>query len=170
MAAILQIGLAYGLVLSVLFSAVIVVSLHVNPLIWAGDMPPALRALYPPPDARTRRHKRLFAVLMFLPMIVLIALAVARVGRLRTGAPGFADLFLVVAVVGMVVNLVDLLVLDWLWVETFKPRGFLPPGVDGPVDFGGRGYHFVAFLKGIAGILVMAAVAGGLATLAYRLF
>ncbi len=83
--------------------------------------------------------------------------------RLAGGALTFADAAIATFIILMTFNLVDLLLLDWLLVETIRPRFITIPGVDMPNMFGGYAYHFRGFLIGtglcLAASLVIAAVA-----------
>ena len=79
----------------------------------------------------------------------------------REGTPSFGTLlshFLGV----FFLNLVDLVVIDWLVLLVMRPR-FLSrlsvPGLSYEETVGGYSYHFVAFLKGLGVITVLALIA-----------
>jgi hypothetical protein len=61
----------------------------------------------------------------------------------------------------MVFNLVDLLVLDWLIFVTIQPRIIVLPGTEGMEGYRDYGFHFRAFLKGVAGSLIAGLIVAG---------
>ncbi len=51
----------------------------------------------------------------------------------------------------LVFNAVDLLILDRLVFVTLRPKIVVLPGTEGAGGYGDYGFHFRAFLKGLAG-------------------
>lgn len=98
-----------------------------------------------------------FAALFGVVVAALLAL------RRLAGALTFADAAVSTFIILMTFNLVDLLLLDWLLVETIRPGFIAIPGVDVPTMYGGYAHHFRGFLIGtglsLAAAIVLAAVA-----------
>lgn len=98
-----------------------------------------------------------FAALFGVVVAALLAL------RRLAGALTFADAAVSTFIILMTFNLVDLLLIDWLLVETIRPGFIAIPGVDVPTMYGGYAHHFRGFLIGtglsLAAAIVLAAVA-----------
>jgi len=63
----------------------------------------------------------------------------------------------------LVFSAVDLLILDWLVFVTLRPKIVVLPGTEGAKGYGDYGFHFRAFLKGLAGSLIGSLVIAGMA-------
>ncbi len=64
----------------------------------------------------------------------------------------------------LVFNAVDLLLVDWLIFVTLRPKVVVLPGTEGAEGYGDYGFHFRAFLKGLAGSLIGSLIVAVLAT------
>ncbi|HWQ13728.1 MAG TPA: hypothetical protein VNL77_13070 [Roseiflexaceae bacterium] len=166
---IVQHSLIYGGILSAVMSILIIASLYLRPQIWVGDAPSDIQAAAGPMSAGDRRLKRVlgFATLLFVGGILTHAiLGIAeRAGR----PPAFLDIALTSFLIIQVFNVVDLLLIDWLLVVTLQPRFVMLPGTEHMPGYRDYGFHFRAFLKGVAGSLVasivIAAITVGIAQL-----
>ena len=159
-----QHSLFYGAILSALLTALIVGTLYWRPMMWIGDAPKEVQAAAPPPSESDHRAKKLAGVLLFAIIAVVFGASVLGLRRLAGGELGFADAFVSTFIVFMTFNLVDLVLIDWLLVETWRPRFISFPGAEGMNLFGGYAYHFRGFLIGTAvycllGSLIIAAIA-----------
>jgi hypothetical protein len=150
----LQHGLLYGAILSVLLSVLIVGSLYWRPMIWIGDAPKEVRAVAPPPTSADRRAKSILGVAFIAVLLGVIAKALLALRNLSGGALTFSDAFLVTFIIFETFNLVDLLIIDWLIVEWWRPSFITFPGAEGMNFFGGYGYHFRGFLIGTVMVLL----------------
>jgi hypothetical protein len=150
----LQHGLLYGAILSVLLSVLIVGSLYWRPMIWIGDAPKEVRAVAPPPTAADRRAKLILGVVFIAVLLGVIAKALLGLRNLSSGALTFSDAFLVTFIIFETFNLVDLLIIDWLIVEWWRPSFITFPGAEGMNFFGGYVYHFRGFLIGTVMVLL----------------
>ena len=161
--AILQHGLFYGAILSVLLSVLIVGSLYWRPMIWIGDAPKEVQAVALSPSAADRRAKLLLSLLFFGVLLGVIVVALVTLRDLGGGMLAFSDAFLATFILFETFNLVDLLIIDWLIVEWWRPGFITFPGAEGMDFFGGYAYHFRGFLIGtvfgLVGSLVVAAAA-----------
>lgn len=160
---LLRTGLGYGMLLSLLLVALMLVSVLVNPEIWVNDYPPEIRSRYGPVSERTRGQRRVFAILFMLVLAGVVALFLQRLYQAERLTFGYV--FLGTWTVLMVFNLFDLLVLDWLIFVRIRPAFIVLPGTEGMSAYGDTGFHFRGFLIGsvmtfavsllIAGITVL---------------
>jgi hypothetical protein len=156
-----------GVVLCAALGVVILGSLAYNPRLWLNDAPPRTRALAAPLNGRERRDRNVVGVLFLLALVGATAWSAARLIRLHGATLSFATAFRHYLGVFFLFNLFDLLVIDWLVLLVLRPA-FLSrlsaPGLTYEETVGGYGYHFIAFLKGMAFILALSLLA---ATVAY---
>jgi hypothetical protein len=67
-------------------------------------------------------------------------------------------------VVLVVFSAVDPLILERLVFVTLRPNIVVLPGTEGAEGYGDYGFHFRAFLKGLAGPLIGSLIVAGMAT------
>jgi hypothetical protein len=157
---LLQHSLLYGAILSAALSALIVASLYWRPMIWIGDATPEAQAAAPPLSAADRRIKGVVGALFFMVLFGVVIASLLALRELAGGALTFADAAVSIFIILMTFNLVDLLLLDWLLVETWRPAFITFPGMEtleGVNVFGGYAHHFRGFLIG-TGLSLTAAV------------
>ncbi len=158
-------ALVFGGLISAWMVAVIILSLRWNPEIWVNDYPPEIRAALPPKSERARRQTLWVSIPTFVVLIGLLAWLVNRLYAVAGGFPGFGEVALALWIALQTFNLVDLLLVDWLLVETWRPAFVYMPGAERFADQRFYGFHFRAFLKGFVGItalsLMVAAILWG---------
>lgn len=142
-------SLFYGTILSVFSAGVLLLSAWLNPESMVDDYPPDIREQHGPMSATARRHKKLVSLPFGLILIGLLALSNMRLSEIT-----FFTVFVNTAVMLMLFNLVDLLLLDWLLFNTIRPRFMVLPGTEGMPGYSDYGFHFRQFLKGTAGGLI----------------
>ena len=159
-------GLGYGVLLSLVLTAVMLLSIVISPDMWVGDYPPDIREKYGPMSERGRRYRPLVAVLFFGAMIVVMVLAFKALIANSPSAPGFLEYFITGFLVLMVFNAYDLLVLDWLLFMTIQPKAIVLPGTEGMAGYKDFRFHARGFLIGIGfsgiGAAILSAAAFGL--------
>ena len=160
---LLQHGLLYGAILSVLMVLAFVGLAYLNPEIWLPDYPPDIRERFGPMSERAKRQRRLLGIPVLLLAAGVLLLSSVRLAQIG-GEPAFFSVFCGTFVVLLVFNAVDLLILDWLVFVTLRPKIVVLPGTEGAEGYGDYGFHFRAFLKGLAGSLVGSIVVAGMAT------
>jgi hypothetical protein len=165
---ILQNGLLYGLLLSILLGLTILISFSINPEIWVGDYPPDIKARFTPVRSDTKRHKRLASLAFLIFLVGVIALSILQLDRLL-GSLTFWVVFLSAFITLLVFNTFDLLVLDWLIFNTLQPKMIILPGTQGMAGYKDYAFHFRGFLIGLVFCLVGALVSAGIAMLVYLL-
>jgi hypothetical protein len=166
----LQQALTDGLILSVLLSALVVVTLRWNAESWLGDYPPDIREAFGPMSAEARRVKLVGGIAFLVFIAAVLVRGLVELSRASGGELTFLDAFVYTFIVGQVFNLIDLLVLDWLWFVTLSPAFIILPGTEGMAGYKDYGFHFRAFLVGLAGGTVFSAVVAAIAVGLSRVF
>jgi hypothetical protein len=153
--------LIYGSILSVMASAIILISLYLNPRLWLQDYPKEIQQKVSP---KTKKEKRqsLYWGIPFL--IILFAIPFFSAWTLRNEDPSsrsFLSLFLTAFGVGMFFNIVDLLIIDFLVVCLWRPRFLVLHGTEGMKAYRDYFHHFRAFMVGtvvslLVGVIIAA--------------
>lgn len=154
-------GLLYGGLLSALLSIMIVVSLWVNPEMWLHDAPKEVQEKHGPMSAKARQQRAIFGIPFFAVVIGVPWWALYQLPNV-TGQPyTFGTIFTTLIVMFMLFNLVDLVVIDWLIVERWRPS-FLRRGRLGAL-MTKRYYlfHFTGFCKGSVGLTLVSLLIAG---------
>jgi hypothetical protein len=159
---LVQHGILYGALLSVLMVLSFVGAAYLNPEIWLPDYPPDIRERFGPMSERAKRQRRLVGIPVFLLLAGVLAFSSVRLAQIGGGSV-FVSVFVGTFVVLLVFNAVDLLILDWLVFVTLRPRIVVLPGTEGAEGYGDYWFHFRAFLKGLVGSLVGSLVFAGMA-------
>jgi hypothetical protein len=162
--------LLYGLGLSLVLTVMMVVSGSIAPDMFVGDYPPDIQQKYGPMSARAARLRPYSAVLFFLAVLIVPILGLFAL-RAQSGNVPFIPALLFSGGVLLVFNTYDLIILDWLFFCTLRPRLMVLPGTEGMAGYRDYHFHFIGFLKGLgfstAGALLIAVlwlVAQGLST------
>lgn len=142
-------------------SAIVVASLRLNAETWLDDYPPDIREAFGAMSEKARRQRIPFAILFGSLLLAAVAFGLGWLFS-ADGAPGSGHVFVYFFVVFTTFNLIDLILLDWLWFVRFQPDFVVLPGTRGLAGYADYSFHFRAFLKGVAGTIVVALlVAGG---------
>lgn len=150
---VLRHGLVYGAILSAVMSLSFLGLAYLNPEVWTADYPPDIREKFGPMSERAKKQRRLAGVPVFLLLFGILVLSAVELARIDGGST-FLAVFLGAFVVLLVFNVVDLLILDWLIFVTIRPEFVVLPGTEGMQGYRDYGFHFRAFLKGVAGSLI----------------
>lgn len=159
---LLQHGVLYGAILSLLMVLAFLGAAYLNPEIWLTDYPPDIKERFGPMSERAKMQRRLVGIPVFLLLMGLLVLSSIRLAQIGSESV-FFSVFLGTLVVLLVFNAVDLLILDWLVFATLRPRIVVLPGTEGAEGYGDYGFHFRAFLKGLAGSFIGSLVVAGIA-------
>ena len=162
-----QTGLLYGIVFSLLFSALLLVMIRINPEMMLNDYPPEIKARYGPAGEKTKQQRKPFVILFFLIVFGVPLLSIMRLDQMIAGVPSFLEIFINIFTLFLVFNIVDLLILDWLIFCAITPRFIVLPGTEGMAAYKDYGFHFRGFLIGCVICLVSALVFASLASLIY---
>jgi hypothetical protein len=156
-------GLWYGIVVSLMMTAMIVITFRINPEMWVHDAPPAIRNRYGAVSEKSRRQAKLVALPLFVLLFGVLGYSIFGLYQMAGSSPGFWMIAFSLFVTMQTFNVVDLLLIDWLVVATLKPKALMIPGTEDWPGYDDYGFYFQGFLKGFVGIsiasLVIAAVA-----------
>lgn len=155
-----------GALLTLVMSALLLISFLVNPRIWLQDYPEALRKLAPPLTTMEKRQRLVFAV-PFLLGFLLIPFLAARAYLAWAGESAtFFSLYLHVFVILNLFNLFDAVAIDWLFLGVMHPKFALIPEAWGRMDLLLDVHKGVRdWLKGIVFCTVFALIITGAALL-----
>jgi hypothetical protein len=159
---LIQLGLLWGTVFGVVFSIAMLLIGRVNAEMILNDYPPDIRAKYGPMSAQTRRQANLASLPLLLALGLILILGL---GQLRSisGELTFLNTFVVSTTIFQMWNLIDLILLDWLLLMTFKPRFMILPGTEGMSGYRDYRFHFRKFLNGIVFTLILGAIVTAIA-------
>lgn len=163
---VLQNGLLYGLLISLLLGLTILISFSINPEIWIGDYPPDIKAAFTPVRSDTKRHKRIASLAFLIFLVGVLILSITELSRLP-GEPSFWAIFLSAFTTLLVFNIFDLLLLDWLIFNTIQPKMIILPGTEGLAGYKDYAFHFRGFLIGVVFCLIGALISAGIAAMVY---
>ena len=122
-----------------------------------GDIPPDIYAAVPPKTERERRLSRLVSLPILLAMFGLPLYSTYSFAWQNPGA-SYGLIFTHLFLVSLIVNLADLVILDWLILNTLTPSFFIYEGTEGFAGYKDYGFHLGQHL--IALPFVTLAVAG----------
>ena len=150
-----------ALITSVVFTLSIGAILWYNPRLMLHDFPKDIQALVPP---KTATEKRLSQILFVPVMVLFIGLPLYQVLALKASSGGVLPLwtaFVYAYGIFFLVNLWDLVVMDWIGMRLFvNPQKPPFPGSEGAAGWRDDAFHFRGFLKGcVIGLVMMLPVA-----------
>jgi hypothetical protein len=150
--------IAFGLAACVFLVVWLLLLGRTNPRIMLQDYPRDVQAAVPPKTAHERRQTVYWAIPLFL---VFLGFPVA--AALTAEAAGGDVLTMAVCAfgVGVVINLFDLLILDWLMFCAWTPSFVVLPGTEGMAGYKDYGPHFRGFLTGIGISSVVSVIIAG---------
>ena len=151
--------LLYGLVFSLGFAFLVIGGLYLNPRLMLASYPAEVQAQQSPLTPAEKRQQIVFGILVWGyalgGLLYFNTELTARIGQ-----AAFLPLFLGTYLVFEIVNLFDLLIIDYWLLLVLKPKRLFIPGALALVQEQGFGFHFKGFLKGsVLGIVISAAIA-----------
>jgi hypothetical protein len=154
-----------GAILTAAFTALVLYIVIFKPRLFLnkGDLPADIMAAVPPKTAVERRQ----ALLMGVPLFAILiggTLYSTYTFALQGGA-GFLPLYLHALAIILMINVFDLVVIDWLVLNTITPRWAVFPGTEGFAGYKDYGFHGRAHLKALPMQLLGAALAAGIVLL-----
>jgi hypothetical protein len=123
-----------------------------------ASYPKEVQAQQPPLTSSEKKQQIGLGILLW--GYILVGLFFSNIQLARSGQTAFLPLFLNTYLVYEIVNLFDLLVIDYLVLLVLKPPSLFIPGTIDLVQDQGFVFHFQGFLKGsVVGAVISAAVA-----------
>ena len=154
-----------GALLSVLSSLFIFGILLLNPRLFLQDYPDEIQDWVPPKSEQEKRHSLLLGIPFLLLLFTVPFFSTLTLKRQFGGELDYLYLSLIAFGVGFILNLVDLLVLDWLIFCFFTPSFLVIPGSEGMKVYKDYGYHFRGFLIGTVISIATGLTIGGIVML-----
>jgi hypothetical protein len=169
----LQNGFLFGIILSVYFTAGLVLIGRVNPVILLNDYPPDIQRRYRElrGEAEVETIRRRGAGLRLPFILGVLGILVMSVVRLQAlvGPPTYSLTAFSLFATVMTFNLYDLLVLDWFWFVNFTPKFAVLTGTEGMAGYRNYRWHFRGFVIGCLLSVIVAIVGAGYVELAQLL-
>lgn len=153
-----------GLMLSAAFSVFVVSSLLINFRLWIQDLPPDIRSMVPPKTAEEKRKTVWLAIPLFVLVIggPVVSIVMTQASDFNYSYPAA---WLHAYLLWQVVNVWDLVVIDWIGSLFVNPAKPPIPGTEGAKGYRDYRFHFVGFLKGSAMGIATSALSAGIAIL-----
>lgn len=117
-----------------------------------------------PPRTEAEKRQSLWAAIP-LAVILLGWVLYSTHSFAQQGGAGFWALFLHALVLILAVSTFDLVVIDWLLLNTFTPKAFVYPGTEGFAGYKDYAFHGRAHLRALPGQVMFAAIAAGVVSL-----
>lgn len=152
----------YGLLASLLLSAVILTMVRINPRLMLRSYPKDVKAAVPPATEREKRQTLLWAIPFW---IVLLGFPTTAALTVKAANQGFLLVFLCAFGVMSLTNLVDWLILDWLIFCTITPKFAILPGTEGLAGYKNYAMHFRGFVIGTALSAIVSLIIAGMVSL-----
>lgn len=159
---LIQHGFLWGLVFGGLFCIATLILGRIDAKMLLNDYPPDIRAKIGPMSPETRKKANIASMPLLILLLWVIVTAISQV-RQSNGELTFIDTFIVALLIFQIWNLLDLLVLDWLILMTFRPRFMILPGTEGLAGYQDYRFHLRKFINGIALTLLLSVVIAGMA-------
>jgi len=155
---LLTMTIAFGLAACALLVVWLFLLGRTNPRIMLQDYPRDVQAAVPPKTAQERRQTIYWAIPLFL---VFLGFPLAAALTAEAAGADVLTIALCALGVGVVINLFDLLILDWLMFCTWTPSFVVLPGTEGMAGYKDYGLHFRGFLTGIVISAALSALIAG---------
>ncbi|TVX93196.1 nitroreductase [Paenibacillus agilis] len=133
-----------GLLLSVIFLAIVLLSLYYNPRLWLQDFPKDIQQMTLPKTKQEKRQTIFLTMLIFILFLSPFFTSLYIDNDQIALWPAFLHFFFIFTIV----SLVDLVILDWLIICFFTPSFLIVPGSHGAKGYKDYWFHLVGALKG----------------------
>lgn len=140
---------------SVLFVIIVLTSLAYNPRLWIQDFPEGVQAEMEPLSWGEQIARVLVAVLLLVVVVGIPVLSVLSVKSAR-GAITILEAFLHIWLIFMVVNLVDLVIIDWMIGIWWQPGFLSSPEIEPVRHHNTYRFHLIEHLKGTVMLTLLA--------------
>lgn len=154
-----QLLLTDGIILTIIFSVFVIGSLLWKPRLWMHDFPADIQAMMPPKTDSEKHQTILLAIPFFILLFGGLGFTAIRYG---TGN-GLLAMALHIYLVWELVNLFDLVVLDWGGMMLIDPQNPPLAGTAGAKGYRDFTFHLIGFIKGsVMGIVFALIIAGAI--------
>jgi len=139
-------------------AATVFSSLYVNPMIWVQDAPPDIREKAGPKNKETKWQTILFAIPFMLILFGGVVRSNLQLKRQRGGNLPFKLAFWQAYGLLLYFWLFDLVIIDWLWLVTFKPSFAIIPGTEGMAGYDDYAFHLRTSWPALPGMIIPALI------------
>lgn len=139
-------------------AAVIVSSLYVNPMMWVQDAPPDIREKAGPKNKKTKWQTMLFGIPFMLILFGGVVRSNLQLKRQLGGKLPFKLAFWQAYGLLLYFWLFDLVIIDWLWLVTFKPSFVIIPGTEGMAGYDDYAFHLRVSWPALPGMIIPALI------------
>lgn len=160
-------ALGFGLTLSVILGALLLVVVRVNPEIMLNDYPPDIKARWGPMTERTKRQRTLVAGIFLVAILVVVVWSLETLPAFVARDLTFGSAFAYFAILFGTFNVFDLLVIDCGLVY-WQPRFVVLPGTEGMAGYRDYRFHFRGFLIGIPIVAIVSALCAAVVSIIFR--
>jgi hypothetical protein len=153
-----------GGILTLIFTGMLVLALTSNKryFLVPKNYPADIIAAVPPQTDQEKRNGRL----LILPFFALLfGFLLWSTYWLAEAGAGFVQLFLHVFVIAFMPFIIDLVIFDWLILNTWTPAWVVFPGTEGFAGYKDYMFHARAHLRGLVGLIIVSALIAGIFTL-----
>ena len=158
--------LKYGMILSLLFTTVVLLSYLIEPLIWVTDFPKEVQEkIGEIPPELIPVSLGIFFLLMGICLVLPIRMN-KEIFRDKEDLRSYWNLLINAFLLLNFMNLWDAVVVDVLIFDTIRPDFMMIKGAEEYIEeHVTTGFHFMAFLKGQPWMLGLAAISAGISML-----
>jgi len=155
-----------GGLLTAVFLALVLVVGYFKPRLFVNkeDLPADILAAVPPKTEAEKRQSKLLAMPIFA--ILIGGMLVSTYTFYAQSGAGFLPLFLHALAIILIITVSDLVLVDWLLLNTITPKWVVFPGTEGFAGYKDYGFHLRAHLRALPAQVLGAAVTAGLVLLA----
>ncbi|MFN8421803.1 MAG: hypothetical protein U0528_21540, partial [Anaerolineae bacterium] len=141
-------------------------SLYWNPRLWIKDLPPEIRKNVAPLTKQENGQRTVFSLAFMLVMLGLPVWLLAQLKAQNSAVLSFGEAYLYAFSLLMAFNLIDALVIDFLFLTVLHPQRVLVQGAEGMQHIlRDPMFHIAGFLKGVVFCAVVAVIFAGLTAL-----
>ena len=160
-------ALGFGLALSVILGALLLVVVRANAEIMLNDYPPDIRAKWGPMTQRTKRQRAFVSAIFLIAIVAVVAWSLETLPAFVARDMTFGSAFAYFAIMFGTFNVFDWLVIDCGLVY-WQPQFLVLPGTEGMAGYRNYWFHFRGFLIGIPLVLIGSAIAAGIVSIILR--
>lgn len=148
-----------AVVMGLLFVAIVLVSLAYHPRLWIQDFPAPIQEEMEPLSRGERIGRVILAILL---LIVVVGIPVASTLNIKSSRGNITILegFLHIWLLFMVINLIDLVIVDWTIGVWWQPDFLSTPEINPLLHHNTYRFHFVEHLKGTVMLTLLALLLG----------
>jgi hypothetical protein len=161
---IVQHSIFYGAILAFSVCALFLIGAYLNPEVMLQGYPPEIKRRYGEGSAAAKRQRVWLSIPVSITLFGALILAIAQLPPASNGVASYLAITLCVFIMLFTLNVVDLVVNDWLIFNTLRPKFIILPGTEGMAGYGDYGFHFKQFLKGTLGSLIASPIIAAIAT------